>query len=784
MVEGMERAGKFKPKIDVLRWTPKLEEEMLRLHKGLYKFNPNSGKPLYAIDMPPPYASGRWHIAASIHYTQIDMIARTRRMQGYEVLFPMGIDRNGLPVEVQVERHYNIQMHEYPREKFLKLCREFLDEAEKDILALTKRLALSCDVDNYYQTDSEKWRAITQATFIEHWNKGHIYEDYRPSNYCPRCKTVIADAEIEYKEKKTILAYVRFKVENGEDIVIATTRPELLAGCALIIYNPKDERYKHLNGKNAIVPIYNKSVPIREHPYANPEFGTGLVMICSYGDTSDVRLFKELNLEPTILIDEDGRMTQNAGKYAGLKVEEAREKIIEDLKDMGILKEVRETVHRVPSCWRCGATVEFIPMREYYLRQLPFVDEIRKMILEGKIKFHPESSKMILLNWLDSITTDWPISRRRYYGTELPIWYCKSCKKPILPPKGKYYRPWKENPPFNKCPICGSKEGFEGETRTFDTWMDSSITEAVYCGYDWNLNLFEKLYPCSIRPQGKDIVRTWLYYTLLRGYLLFGKPAFKEVWISGMGLDEHGRAMHRHLGNVIYPWPMIEKYGSEAIRFFGAFETNLGSDFRISEQRIKGTLKFLIKVLNVARYISMFPYIDEEPRLEMTDLWILGEANKLIRRCMEGYNELNFFVPARAIKTFVKDLYAPHYIEMSKKRAYEEADGAKSAWYTLHQTLRILLLLMAPITPLITDYIWRKIYGGTIHHMTFPKPVERWDSELTDLTEKLKEFNQQVWRKKTEMKISLKDEIEIEIPMELKPFEKDLIALHNIKKRG
>ncbi|RLI97682.1 MAG: valine--tRNA ligase, partial [Candidatus Aenigmatarchaeota archaeon] len=656
-----------------------------------------------------------------------------------------------------------------------------LDELEKELIRIMKIVGLSGDFKNIYRTDSPEYRALTQATFIEMWNRGLIYEALRPNAYCPGCKTTIAEAEIVYEELPTQLVYIKFKVkETGEEIIIATTRPELLCSCQLVIFNPEDERYKKLEGKHAIVPIYGREVPILPHPSASPEFGTGLAMICSYGDQTDIMIFRELRLKEIVAITPEGRMSEEAGKYAGLTVKQAREKIIEDLEKEGILVKKERIVHRTPTCERSKDPIEFIPMKDFYLKQLEFKEKILE--LQKNIKFLPEFQRQILLNWINSITIDWPISRRRYYGTEIPIWYCKKCGKPNLPEPGKYYVPWKEKPPFERCKYCGHDE-FRGEERTFDTWMDSSITPLFISFFKRDEKLFKKLYPNAIRPQGKDIVRTWLYYSILRCFLLTGKLPWKYAWITGYGVDEKGKKMSKSKGNIIYPLPLIEKYGADALRFWSAQETSLGYDFRCSEKRVEIAYRFIVKLWNVARFISLFPFPEENVELEETDKWILSELSNLIKKCLKGYKEFNFFIPATEIREFVWNLFAPHYLEMVKKRAYGESfseEEKKSAWFTMHTVLKNLLLLLAPITPFITEYIWMKMYSKeSIHLQSFPE-FEGYE-EYSSFTQKILEFNSFVWGLKKEKNISLKDSIKVEIPQELKIFEKDLKAMHNIR---
>ena len=771
---------KLKPKIKEKRWNPKLEENLRKKweEENVFKFEAK-GK-VFSIDTPPPYLSGwPWHIGAAAHYSQIDMIARTARMMGFSVYFPIGMDRNGIPMEIFVERKHGIKMHEVDRGFFLSLCRKALDEVEPRFVEVLKLMGVSADFDNYYQTDSEEYRKLTQATFIWLWERGLIYEATRPNNYCPVCKTTIADAEVIYEEMPTILAYIKFKVkETGEDLIIATTRPELLCSCQAVIVHPEDKRYEKLQGKHAIIPIYEREVPIIPHPQAKMEFGTGAAMICSYGDFTDVRLFRELKLKEIIAINEEGKLTQEAGRYAGLEVKEARKKIIEDLKQMGILVKAERITHRTPICERSKNPIEIIPMKEFYLKQIPFLKELKSLI--KSMKFHPEEHRQILLNWMNSISIDWPISRRRYYGTEIPIWYCKRCGKPNLPRPGKYYKPWKEKPPFKKCKYCGGKE-FEGERRTFDTWFDSSISPLFISKFLSDKKFFKRVYPITLRPQAKDIVRTWLFYSLLRCYQLTQKLPFERAWIMGYGVDEKGEKMSKSKGNVIDPLPLLKKYGSDAFRFWSAQEASLGSDFRCSEKRIENASKFLTKLWNIARFVSLFPQ-PKRANLTPTDKWILSELSELIKECLKGYKNFNFFVSSNKIREFSWNLFASHYIEMVKARAYGQGfnkEEQRAAWFTLHTCLKTILLLLAPIAPFMTDFLWRELYSKrSIHLEKFPKP--KWRSKLKELTEDLIEFNSKVWDMKKRKGISLKEEVEVEIPVKLKPFEKDLRAMHRI----
>jgi valyl-tRNA synthetase len=771
----------MEPKIKETAWNPELEKQILKQWKDshIYNFKPEGD--VFVIDTPPPYPSGRpWHIGAAAHYAQIDMIARTARMSGKNVLFPIGIDRNGLPVEMYTEKKYNIRMRETERGEFLKLCATALDDLEAEMIQIMTNLGLSGNFSEYYRTDSEEYRTLTQSTFIDLWKKGLIYLANRPNNYDWVTGTTIADAEITYQEIPTKLVHMKFKIKDSEkSLIVASTRPELLCACQTVIVNPDDERYTDLVGKKVVIPLVNREVEILTHPSAEKEFGSGVVMVCSYGDQNDVVLFRELKLQEIVAIGKDGRMTDIAGTYTELKVKQAREKIIEDLQNQGFVEKIDNINHRTPISERSKVPIEIIPMEEYYVKQKDSVEKIRE--LGSKINFHPPMHKQILMNWLDSISIDWPISRRRYYGTEIPIWYCKKCSEPHIPEPGKYYRPWKDNSPITKCTKCGASE-FVGEERTFDTWMDSSVSPLFISKYKRDNEFFKKTYPTTLRPQSKDIVRTWLYYTLLRCEQLTGKAPWSEAWIMGYGVDEHGTKMSKSKGNVVDPLPVIQKFGADAFRFWSASEINLGYDFRCSEQKIESTKKFLSKLWNVSRFLSGFPVL-KTGKLSPTDKWILSEFDKVVVECIKGYNEYNFFIPATALREFIWNLFAAHYIEMIKGRAYgtgfseEERDGAI---YTLHKVLSTLLLLLAPITPFITDYLWQNLYSDkTIHRERFAdsENYEDW----TEFTKSIVEFNSNVWNKKKELGLSLKDSVSFEITPNLSQFAKDLKAMHNLK---
>ncbi|AFZ70959.1 valyl-tRNA synthetase [Caldisphaera lagunensis DSM 15908] len=786
----------LKPKTNETKWDPSLELKIIeewekeKEEEEKEKEEENLDNKLLVIDTPPPYASGKWHVGGAAHYSQIDMISRYYKLKGFKVITPFYADRNGLPVEVQVEKAYNIKANEFAstpegREKFLNLCKNFLDNAEKEIVNVWKRLGCSFD---YWKegTDSEKYRKMTQKTFTELYKKGLIYEDERPVRWCPRCGTTLAEAEIEYDEEEGYLYYINFKIKGEERYVtVATTRPELLASCAALIYNPKDERYKDLKGKKAISPLYENELEIFEHPSVDMSFGTGLMMVCSYGDENDVRLFKELNLKPKVLIGPIGTMLPNSGILSGLTVNKAREKIAEELDKKKLLVKKEKIRHSIPVCWRCKTPLQIINRREFFLKQLSFKDELKEII--NKIDIRPEMHKKKLLDWIDSISMDWPISRDRFYGTEIPVWRCTNCNSILIPPEeNKYYRPWKDEIPFDKCPVCNApKEKIVGEKRVFDTWFDSSISVLYVTKWNENKEFFEKAIQNTLRPQGEDIIRSWLYYSLLRVYQLTKRPAFKYIRITGMGLDPKGRPMHKSLGNVIDPDPIISKYGADSFRFWAAISAKLGYDYRFDENKIITGRNFATKIWNLTRFISSFPYLEGEYR--DTEKAFLALTQDYIEKIDKGYQTLDMFEPISLLYELIWDIFASNYVELVKNRAYnKENEFSKeeqiSSWRGLHEMFKSSLIMLSPIMPFITYYSYKILYNKNINEENIPKPwfnEEEKQKLMKDALEII-EINKEIWAYKKSHNISLNKPIEgkIIIDESLSKYVKDLRSLH------
>jgi valyl-tRNA synthetase len=789
---------------DVKNWSPEVEKAIVERWKNseMFLVDRKTKKKIYSIDTPPPYVNAPIHMGHAVTYCYMDFFARYKRMKGFDVLFPLGLDNNGIPIETATEKKFDVSPFVVGRAKFIDYCKRLLDESGNESIDSFAKLGISFTsykegkhIGAVYKTDSPEYRSITQSTFLELFKKGLVYEDTRINNWDPKLQTTIADSEIEYKDIPSTFNDVKWKIkETGEEIVIGTTRPELICTCGMVIFNPDDKRYKHLEGKTAVSPIFGKKVPIKSHPIADMNKGTGIVMMCSAGDLSDIQFFREQNLKPEIAIERDGKMNSVAGPLEGLKVREAREKIIELLKEKNLLVKQEKITHRTPVSERSGAEIEFIEMPEYYLKQIEFKKNMKKISKE--INFYPASAKKILDDWIDSVSIDWPISRRRFYATPIPLWTSEKNGKKFyaLGISGNYYEPWKEQVGGNfEVYSEGKKVGlvkdfknlkWKGEERVFDTWMDSSISELVLLKYKSDEDFFKKSYPCSLRPQGKEIIRTWLYYTLLRGFLETGKNCFEDVWINQHIVDASGYKMSKSKGNVIDPQKLLKLYGGEAIRFWASTEGDLAKqDLKCSEERIKGELKTLNKLLNVSKFVLMFDKPKEKIKLEKIDDLFLDYIENLTSEVEKSYEKYDFYNPAVKLRALIWDVFASHYVELVKARAYNQDNKfsdseSNSAKWALHYILERILYLLYPIIPQVTTLIAseKKI---DLLKAEFPS-AKKTKNDLSNV-QKIMDFNSEVWKQKKEKGISLRNEISgIKIPKELKDYEKDLRECHNL----
>jgi valyl-tRNA synthetase len=822
------------PKITDKRWSVDLEKKIQEEHFGhdsnssRYRFNPSSNREIFVIDTPPPYPSGTWHIGAVAQYSMIDVIARSQRLLGKEVRFPWGVDRNGINIEFTVEKKTGRKMRSYDRAEFLDLCRKTIESYTRAMRMTAKRVGLSCDYENEYLTDSPEYRAVSQSIFVDLFKRGLVIEDLRPNIYDPVEGTTIADAEVKRITRKGMLCDVIWNTDDGEEVIITTTRPEMICACGVVVVHPDDDRYSHLIGQRLRLPLpvegREASVDIMAHPSVKMGFGSGVLMVCSYGDQNDVSIFRELGLRPYLAIDLDGRMTMISGPLSGMMVAEARNEAINLLQESNLMHDIKEREQEIPVSERGGNPIEIILLKEWYVKQTHVLDRLTE--LSAQSRFIPERNRQYLHDWMDGISIDWPISRRRWYHTEVPIWYSEDGSKVVVPPSGIYVQPWREPPPDGSevldretkevlgeySKISSHLGTLSGEEKVFDTWMDSSNSNLFVSGYLNDPELFSKSFPTSIRPQGKEIVRTWLYYTLLKSALLFDSPGFANIWVDGLGMDPWGRKMSKSLGNGIDADSVLEcgaggrtgswkvrgadgkqvvlnanKIGSECFRLWKACDAQVGDDFHINPEEIETKYYgVLTKIFNVARFASQFEApvdMESPPNLETVDIWILAEFDRTMGEIETAWAEIDIYTAAQAIKGFGTGIFPSHWLEMSKSRLY---DGDESAIWTLHRVVRDLLSAFSPICPFFTHYLSTTLYTvSSVDVKTFPRLPDSFNNDDLDemrlLTPSIISFNSDVWKSKKSSGASLKSPIRgIKIPDELQIIANTLTSMHNI----
>ena len=818
-----------KPKITDKRWSIDLEKRIQEEHYGesynnRYSFNPDSKKEIFVIDTPPPYPSGTWHIGAVAQYSMIDVIARSQRLLGKEVYFPWGVDRNGINIEFTVEKKTGKKMRTFNRGDFIDICRDTIEEYTQAMRETACRVGLSCSFENEYLTDSPEYRSVSQSIFVDLFKQGNIVEDLRPNIYDPVEGTTIADAEVQRISRSTKLCDVIWETEDGDQVIITTTRPELICACGIVLVHPEDSRYTHLIGKEIRLPLAvngrSKKVLISSHHSVKMEFGSGVLMVCSFGDQNDVSVFREFGLEPFVAINLDGEMTEISGPLSGLAVIEARKKAIEILEQENKLSSIKDHEQEIPVSERGNNPVEIILLKEWYVRQTHTLERMNELVSD--INFIPPRNKQFLDDWMQNISIDWPISRRRWYHTEVPIWYTEDESKVVVPPSGVYVQPWRDSPPKGSEVLdretketLGIYEEMKdqlgvliGEEKVFDTWMDSSNSNLFVSGYGKNQDLFNRAFPTALRPQGKEIVRTWLYYTLLKSTLLLDKPGFANVWIDGLGMDPWGRKMSKSLGNGIDANSVLEcgsggrtgswkikgtdgkqihlkanKIGSECFRLWKACDAQVGDDFHINPEEIEAKyFGVLTKIFNVARFASQFEVpsnLNSKPNnLEIEDEWILSEFSQMMIKVEESWSKVDIYNASQSIKNFSTGVFPSHWLEMVKSRLY---DGDEAAAWTLHRIVRDILTSLSPICPFFTHYLSTILYAkSSVDVREFPDIIAS-KSELLKLTNHVIDFNSEVWKIKKDNGISLNTEIsDVKIPEELVILSDSLIRMHRI----
>ncbi|WP_143689565.1 valine--tRNA ligase [Wolbachia endosymbiont of Nilaparvata lugens] len=690
----------------------------------VYKWSSEKGN-TFTIDTPPPTISGKLHIGHIFSYCHTDFIARFQRMLGKDVFYPIGFDGNGLPTERLVEQTYKTRAKEVGREKFIEMCNEVIEKSKQEFKELFKSVGISYDWDLEYHTISKETVALSQMSFVDLYNKGYAYRKMQPILWDPIDKTAIAQAEIEDKVFESSLNTIVFSTEENEQIHIATTRPELLPACVAVFYHPEDARYAHLIGKIAIVAITGEKVPIIADDKVKIDKGTGLVMCCTFGDELDIYWQKKHNLPMKIIIDQDGRMNLCDGVIRvadtgihGLKVKEARKRMIEILSGKGLLIESTNISHSVKCAERSGAPLEILPTYQWFIKTLKQKAQVLDKVRE--CRWHPESMRKRMEIWIEGLNWDWCISRQRYFGVPFPVWYSKREGE-----EGKIIlAEVKDLPidPLKDLPKGYSKEEVVPDQDVMDTWATSAITPqlsalAVNSEIGLPNHRYEKIFPADLRSQSHEIIRTWAFYTILKAHYHADSLPWKNIMISGWCLSDDKKKMSKSKGNIITPHVILETYGADVVRYWAA-NSRLGVDTVYSENIFKIGKRLVTKLWNASKFVSMFMEKHQALSInsahETMDKWILSKLYKVIERATNNLLQFEYCEALEAVEEFFWKDFCDNYLELVKKRAYGNDSSAKQS---LAYVLNIVLRLFAPFLPYITEEIYHQLYSyNSVHN--------------------------------------------------------------------
>ncbi len=744
----------------------KIEKEMQEFwqEEKIYSFDKDAKGEMYSIDTPPPTVSGSLHIGHLFSYTQAEIIARFRRMQGQNVFYPFGFDDNGLPTERLVEREEGIKAKDLPRSEFIRKCRTTTDKYINEFMEFWKSLGFSVDWDTQYQTINPDVCAISQELFLELVKMGKAYSKESPVLWCTECQTSIAQAELDTADVETTFNYIPFMVE-GEALEVATTRPELLYGCVCLFVNPKDERYAKYIGKQAKVPLYDYEIPILTDEKAAIDKGTGVVMCATFGDSTDAEWYTEHNLPYRRVINEDGRIDEKVPYIAGLKVAEARSKIISLLDEKGLLLKSETLTHTIGTHERCGKPIEIIPSRQWYIDILS--EKERFLKAADEIKWYPPSMKNRYTAWVENLKWDWCISRQRYFGIPFPVWYCKKCGKPVFAQKEQLPINTMETSYMGKCE-CGSEE-FIPETAVFDTWATSSITPQI------NERLGLKLAPMSMRTHAHEIIRTWTFYTIVRSLYHTGKLPWKDLMICGFVLAKKGEKISKSKSNNEFePRHLISEYSADSLRYWTA-GARLGTDTFFSTDELNIPKRFITKLYNAAKFaISHLQDYDAKTGRQIAisellpvDRWIIERTNETLIKAKKLLLDYEIGTARHEIDDLFWKDFCDNYIEIAKDRLYKpEIHGDKerrSGQTALYYTLLNILKLYAIYVPHITEYIYQDFFRAqegakSIHLLQWTAP-EQADNDYIGFGEELKSIISDMRKYKTENGLSMRDAI-------------------------
>lgn len=776
----------------------KIEKELEQFweQEEIYKYQNGSGKKIFSIDTPPPTVSGKLHIGHVFSYTQAEIIARFKRMQGYEVFYPFGFDDNGLPTERLVEREEQLRASTLPRSEFRSKCMRTIEKYENEYKNLWKRLGFSVDWTLQYQTISDLSQKISQKSFIELAKSKKAYMKESPVLWCTECQTSIAQAELETKECKTTFNYLHFSTPLGH-LLIATTRPELLAGCVCIFVHPDDSRYKEYIGKTATVPLYDLEIPILTDEAVRADKGTGAVMCATFGDSTDIEWYHKHKLAYQKIITPDGTITESVPFIGGMRIPQARAHIIALLRERGLLVKQEEITHMVAVHERCGNDVEFIPSKQWYIDVLTQKERFLKAADE--ISWHPAHMKSRYQLWVENLKWDWCISRQRYFGVPFPVWYCKNCRTPVFAEDAQLPVNPPESRPLHPCD-CGCNE-FLPEQAVFDTWATSSVTTLINARHGEENDISDQILPMGMRCQAHEIIRTWAFYSIVKSLYHTGQIPWKDIMISGFVLAKPGEKISKSKHDSNSPMALIETHSADAIRYWSA-NSKLGTDTFFSEEELNISKRFINKLYNAAKFAVMQlenfekPLTYEESELLPIDQWILQRVNETTIRVTKLLNDYEIGQARHEIDhLFWKD-FCDYYIELAKERLYQpEKHGAAqqySGQIAVYHSLLGILKLYAVYTPYVTEYIYQCYFREQEQKISLHQTI--WETKkenriYIEFGEHLKKVIFDVRKQKTEKQMSMKDQIPeliITCPKKFRDFyrksQKDIAACTGAEK--
>ena len=671
---------------------------------GCFKAEPNPDKKPFSIVMPPPNVTGQLHMGHAMDATLQDILIRFKRMQGYEALWLPGTDHAGIATQIKVEenlRQEGLTRYDLGRDKFLERVWDWKRQYGGRIVQQQKKLGASCDWDRARFTMDEGCSKAVRETFCELYEKGLIYKGSRIINWCPHCVTALSDAEVEYQDKPGHLWHMRYPLTDGSGYrVVATTRPETMMGDTGVAVNPNDERYKHLVGKTCILPLMDREIPIVADEYVEMDFGTGCVKMTPAHDPNDFEVGLRHNLDTIRVLDDNGKVNANGGKYEGMDRYEARKAVVADLEALGLMEKIEDYSHNVGTCYRCHNDVEPIISAQWFVKMKPLAEAAIKVVEDGETRFVPDRFAKTYLNWMENVH-DWCISRQLWWGHQIPVWYCDDCGHMTVT---------RDDP--DCCEKCGSRK-IHRDPDVLDTWFSSALWPFSTLGWPEKTEDLDYFYPTDVLVTGYDIIFFWVARMIFSACEQTKKPPFHTVFIHGLVRDDKGRKMSKSLGNGIDPLEIADKYGADALRFNLVTGNSPGNDMRFYTERCEAMRNFANKIWNASRFLMMNLTIDAcqlPGKLELEDKWILSKLNTAIREITENMDRYELGVAAQKIYDFIWDDYCDWYIELTKTRLQgEDEDSKVRAQQVLCHVLTQMLKLLHPFMPFITEEIWQAL---------------------------------------------------------------------------